>query len=358
MSSGSTGYDTKTYEHIKYLYDTQAWLPKNAVIVNRAAFDALDKATQDAVLKAAPTPRRAAGSCRRKRTGGTSISCKKNGMKILPPSPQLAADMKKVGDTMLEEWLKKAGADGQAVVDAYKKLDLTRAACRRALLPDARCCRPREGGDPAAYVGRHRFPPEPALECVVGAGNDRGLVAIVTYLENTKSESNSTRCTTAAYAAAVFMVGMLCVVLVGILDRYLAWRLRGTDMYAGYMMAASGFLALAHTLKRGEHIRVTLILQQLARQRPASAGGLGARCGDAAGGAVRAATACGWPGSPRHFTTFRTGNDATPLWIPQLAMAVGTVVLLVAFVDELVLEIARPARIDARSPRDEALRNE
>jgi TRAP-type C4-dicarboxylate transport system substrate-binding protein len=41
MSSGSTGYDTKTYEHIKYWYDTQAWLPKNAVLVNKAAFEAL-----------------------------------------------------------------------------------------------------------------------------------------------------------------------------------------------------------------------------------------------------------------------------------------------------------------------------
>jgi TRAP-type C4-dicarboxylate transport system substrate-binding protein len=48
MSIGSTGVDSKTYEHIKYWYDTQAWLPKNAVIVNKKAFDALDKPTQDA----------------------------------------------------------------------------------------------------------------------------------------------------------------------------------------------------------------------------------------------------------------------------------------------------------------------
>ena len=67
----------------------------------------------------------------------------------------------------------------------------------------------------------------------------------------------------AAYAAAVFMVGTLASVLAGILDRYLALGFRGTDMYAGYCMAAAGFLALAHTLKRGDHIRVTLILQKL-----------------------------------------------------------------------------------------------
>jgi TRAP-type C4-dicarboxylate transport system substrate-binding protein len=47
MSSGSTGYDSKTYESIKYWYDTQAWLPKNAMLVNQKAFDALDKPTQD-----------------------------------------------------------------------------------------------------------------------------------------------------------------------------------------------------------------------------------------------------------------------------------------------------------------------
>ena len=112
MSSGSTGYDTKTYEHIKYWYDTQAWLPKNAVIVNKAAFDALDKTSQAAVLKAGADAE----------TRGWALSQKKNGMQILPPSPQLKADMKKVGDTMLKEWLDKAGAEGQAIVDAYHKL--------------------------------------------------------------------------------------------------------------------------------------------------------------------------------------------------------------------------------------------
>jgi TRAP-type C4-dicarboxylate transport system substrate-binding protein len=71
MSSGSTGYDSKTYESIKYWYDTQAWLPKNAVIVNQKAFDALDKPDAGGVLKAAAEPRSAAGSCARKRTTGT-----------------------------------------------------------------------------------------------------------------------------------------------------------------------------------------------------------------------------------------------------------------------------------------------
>jgi len=122
MSSGSTGYDTKTYEHIKYWYDTQAWLPKNAVLVNKAAFDALDKPTQAAVLKAGADAETRGWALSQQKNGEYIELLKKNGMTILPPSPQLKADMKKVGDTMLKEWLEKAGPEGQAVVDAFKKM--------------------------------------------------------------------------------------------------------------------------------------------------------------------------------------------------------------------------------------------
>jgi TRAP-type transport system periplasmic protein len=122
MSSGATGYDTKTYEHIKYWYDTQAWLPKNGVLMNKAAFDALDKPTQAAVLKAgADAEARGWVTSKAKNTEYIDL-LKKNGMNILPPPAQLKTDMKKVGDTMLKEWLEKAGPEGQAVVDAYKKM--------------------------------------------------------------------------------------------------------------------------------------------------------------------------------------------------------------------------------------------
>jgi TRAP-type C4-dicarboxylate transport system substrate-binding protein len=121
MSSGSTGFDTKTYEHIKYWYDTQAWLPKNAVIVNRKAFDALDKATQDAVMKAAADAE-VRGVAASKRANTDSLDkLKANGMNILPPSDALKSDMKKVGETMLKEWLEKAGPEGQQLVDAFRK---------------------------------------------------------------------------------------------------------------------------------------------------------------------------------------------------------------------------------------------
>jgi len=158
----------------------------------------------------------------------------------------------------------------------------------------------------------------------------------------------------AAWLAALAMVGLLAMVLLAIASRQLDFHVAGTDAYAGYLMAAAGFLALAHTFKRGEHIRVTLVLGHVGpRARRVLelwllvAGTLLAAL--AAWYAVRLA----W--QSHLFHDISTGNDATPLWIPQLAMAAGSIVLLVAFVDELVLEL-RGRRVHA-SP-DEALRNE
>jgi len=122
MSSGSTGYDTKTYEYLKNFYDTQAWLPKNAILVNKKAFDALDKPTQEALLKAGDEAEKRGWALSKTKTQEYLDLLKKNGMAIHVPSAQLKADMKKVGDTLIKEWTEKAGADGQAVLDAYRKM--------------------------------------------------------------------------------------------------------------------------------------------------------------------------------------------------------------------------------------------
>jgi TRAP-type transport system periplasmic protein len=122
MSSGATGFDTKTYEHIKYWYDTQAWLPKNAVIVNRAAFDALDAPSKQAVLKAGADAETRGFATSRAKNDEYKELLKKNGMSIVTPPAALTSDMKKVGEIMLKEWLEKSGPEGQAVIDAYKKM--------------------------------------------------------------------------------------------------------------------------------------------------------------------------------------------------------------------------------------------
>ena len=121
MTSGSTGVDSKLFEHLKFYYDTQAWLPKNAVIVNKAAFDALDAAAKAALLKAAADAE-VRGLAASKRVNVESLEkLKANGMQVLPPSAALKADMKKVGDTMLKEWLEKAGPEGKQLVDAFNR---------------------------------------------------------------------------------------------------------------------------------------------------------------------------------------------------------------------------------------------
>ena len=121
ITSGATGYDTKAWEVVKNYYDTQAWLPKNVIFVNKKSYDALDKATQDALVQAAAAAETRGWKVSEEKTGFYTSELKKNGMNVAPPSAQLKTDFQKIGATMTEEWLKTAGADGKAIVDAFKK---------------------------------------------------------------------------------------------------------------------------------------------------------------------------------------------------------------------------------------------
>ena len=120
MSSGATGYDSKTYEQLKHFYDTQAWLPKNAVIVNRAAFNALDKPTQAALLKAGADAETRGWKLSEDKTNWYLDQLRQHGMTIDKPSEQLTADLRKVGNVMLADWLHKAGPEGKKIIDAYR----------------------------------------------------------------------------------------------------------------------------------------------------------------------------------------------------------------------------------------------
>jgi TRAP-type C4-dicarboxylate transport system permease small subunit len=159
----------------------------------------------------------------------------------------------------------------------------------------------------------------------------------------------------AAWVAALMMVGVLAMVLVSIAGRQLHFHVPGTDAYAGYLMAGAGFLALAHTLKRGEHIRVTLLLQALSG-RWKRALELWSLTLAAALGLLFAFYSVRLAWQSRLFNDVSTANDATPLWIPQLGMAVGAVLLAVALLDEWVL--AASGRHAAPAPGAEPLRNE
>ena len=158
----------------------------------------------------------------------------------------------------------------------------------------------------------------------------------------------------AAALAALCMVALLVMVMLSVTGRLLHFHLPGTDAYAGYLMAGAGFLALAHTFKRGEHIRVTLLVSALSGRAKhlLELWALGASAALAGLPAVYSARLV-W--QSRAFNDISTGNDATPLWLPQLTMAAGTLILLIALLDKWVLEW-RGLRVATVS--DEMLHNE
>jgi TRAP-type C4-dicarboxylate transport system substrate-binding protein len=121
MTSGATGYDSKVWESMSYFYDTQAWLPKNVTFVNKAAFDQLDKPTQDALLKVAAAAEARGWWRSQDRTKWYLDQLTANGIKVLPPSGTLKTGLQQIGERLTGEWVVKAGADGRAVIDAYKK---------------------------------------------------------------------------------------------------------------------------------------------------------------------------------------------------------------------------------------------
>lgn len=121
ISSGATGVDTKVWESLTHFYDTQAWIPKNITFVNKAAFDALDKDTQATVMKLAATYEEKGWKRSEELAGGFLKTLAEKGMKVQPPSAELATGFQKVGAQLTDDWLKKAGDSGKAVIEAYKK---------------------------------------------------------------------------------------------------------------------------------------------------------------------------------------------------------------------------------------------
>ena len=136
--------------------------------------------------------------------------------------------------------------------------------------------------------------------------------------------------------AAVGMVATLVLVASGILTRPLGIYLPGTDDYAGYAMAACGFFALAYTFKHGEHIRVSLVLERAGPRLRAVLEWFSLATATAVA-ATLAFYALRLVWQSHEFEEVSQGVDATPLWIPQLSMAIGSVMLLVALLDDLVM---------------------
>lgn len=144
--------------------------------------------------------------------------------------------------------------------------------------------------------------------------------------------------TLSAWAAGFFMIGVLIMVLITMLGRSFNFNLSGSDSYAGYLMAGAAFMALAPTLRHNEHIRVTLIIGRLT--------GLPRKIMEMLTLIIAVCItgflcffSCRLVWQSYQYDDISTGNDATPLWIPQIVMAVGTIIFFIAFIDELIAEI-------------------
>lgn len=137
---------------------------------------------------------------------------------------------------------------------------------------------------------------------------------------------------------ALFILATLVIEVVNIVGRQLGYSMAGVDAYAGYCLAAGSFLALAATLRHGDHIRVTLILQHLhGRVR----WWMELFCLSVAtllsGYFAYFGARLVW--GSYQFNDVSQNVDATPLWIPQLAMAIGLAGLFLAFVEQLVFTL-------------------
>jgi TRAP-type C4-dicarboxylate transport system substrate-binding protein len=120
ITSPSTGVSSKAWDFLSHFHHTQAWIPKNVVVINQEAFSRLDGAVQKAVLDAAAKAEARGWQMSMAETDEKIAILKKNGVSIITPSANLMGSLKTIGQTMSDEWSKKAGAEGQALLSAYR----------------------------------------------------------------------------------------------------------------------------------------------------------------------------------------------------------------------------------------------
>lgn len=121
ITSAATGVDSKAWDFVKVYYDVQAWLPRNMVFVSQDVWNGLDDATRKAVQEAAAKAEARGWEGWQKKTAELNKTLADNGVKVLPPPPALKDGFTEIGKTITTEWQKAAGADGEAIVNAYRK---------------------------------------------------------------------------------------------------------------------------------------------------------------------------------------------------------------------------------------------
>jgi TRAP-type C4-dicarboxylate transport system substrate-binding protein len=121
ITSPATGADSKAWDYVSYYYNTQAWLPKNIVVVNKRALRGLDEKTRKVVLEAAAKAEQRGWDLSKKETADKTQLLSSNGMQVAEPSADLKSGLARIGDTMTQEWEARAGADGRVILQDYRK---------------------------------------------------------------------------------------------------------------------------------------------------------------------------------------------------------------------------------------------
>jgi len=122
ISSGSTGYDRKVWEHLTHYYKVNAWLPRNYVIINKGIYEGLSEDIRSALHKAADETGAACSAKSAELASWYFEQLEANGMKVEDAGPGFLKELKAIGAKMQADWLASVGADGQAIVDSYKKM--------------------------------------------------------------------------------------------------------------------------------------------------------------------------------------------------------------------------------------------
>ncbi len=120
VSSGSTGYDEKVWEHLSNFYAVDAWLPRNTVFANKDAWEGLSEESRSAIRGCAATAQEEGLAKSKELTQFYIDGLREGGMTVEPPSDQLRSDLQAIGETMTAEWLEATGEEGRSIVDAYR----------------------------------------------------------------------------------------------------------------------------------------------------------------------------------------------------------------------------------------------
>ena len=122
ISSGSTGYDRKVWEHLTHYYKVNAWLPRNYVIINKGIYEGLSGDIRNALHKAADETGAACSAKSAELANWYFEQLEANGMTVTDAGPDFLKELKAIGAKMQSEWLSSVGSEGQAIVDAYNKM--------------------------------------------------------------------------------------------------------------------------------------------------------------------------------------------------------------------------------------------